>query len=132
MTCFYGPLHMDVPVVANQQELIYISSERTQYVIWKTCRGRWIKRTDRERKSQGNPYYQRDLMMIMVNFFLSSEICRSFETMDLRLDFGTDLAKDTWWTRSWSCSRSPLFTALMLSKGKAWFYTICYQYIYLI
>ena len=27
---FYGPLHMDVPVFVNQQELIYISSVWTQ------------------------------------------------------------------------------------------------------
>ena len=36
---FYGPLHMDVPVLADQQELIYISSVWTQDIVWKTRRG---------------------------------------------------------------------------------------------
>ena len=34
---FYGPLHMDAPVLADQQVLIYISSVRTQDVVRKTC-----------------------------------------------------------------------------------------------
>ena len=29
VTFFYGPLHIDVPVLANQQDLIYISSVQT-------------------------------------------------------------------------------------------------------
>ena len=35
VTFFYGPLHM--PEWADQQELIYINSMRTQDVIWKIC-----------------------------------------------------------------------------------------------
>ena len=42
------PLHMDVPVLAEQQELIDISSVRNQDVIWKTCRERRMMGTDRE------------------------------------------------------------------------------------
>ena len=51
-------------------ELIYVSSVRTQDAIWKTCRERWMIRTDeereRERENQGNSFYQRELMMMMM------------------------------------------------------------------
>ena len=43
------PLHMDVPVLADQQELTYNSSVRTQNVVWKTCRERWMIGTNDER-----------------------------------------------------------------------------------
>ena len=38
----YGPLHMDVPVLVDQQELIYKSSVQTQDVVWKSCQERWV------------------------------------------------------------------------------------------
>ena len=41
VTFFSGPLHMDVPVLTDQQELFCISSVRTLDVVWKTCRDRW-------------------------------------------------------------------------------------------
>ena len=31
------PLHADMPVWADQQEIIYISSVQTQDAVWKTC-----------------------------------------------------------------------------------------------
>ena len=34
---FNGPLYMDVPVLADQQELIYISFMQMLDVVWKTC-----------------------------------------------------------------------------------------------
>ena len=34
---FYGPFLMKMPVLADQQELIYISSLQTLDVVWKTC-----------------------------------------------------------------------------------------------
>ena len=49
---FYGLLHMDLPVLAEQQELIYICSMRTQNVVWMTCRERWVIGTDGEMKSK--------------------------------------------------------------------------------
>ena len=42
---FCGPLHIDVPVLANQQELIYISFVRK---VWKTCLEQWMIGMDRE------------------------------------------------------------------------------------
>ena len=42
---------MNVPVLADQQEVIYISSVRTQDVIWKTCRERRMIGTDGEKES---------------------------------------------------------------------------------
>ena len=33
---------MDVPMLADQQDLIYINSERIQDVIWKICQERWM------------------------------------------------------------------------------------------
>ena len=50
---FYGPLHMDAPVLADQQELIYIRSVRTQDVVWRTCREWWmIGERERERERE--------------------------------------------------------------------------------
>ena len=37
VTFFYGPLHINVSALADQQELIYISSVGTLDVVWKTC-----------------------------------------------------------------------------------------------
>ena len=38
VTFFYGPLHMDVPVLADQQELFHICSLQTQDIVGKVCR----------------------------------------------------------------------------------------------
>ncbi len=43
---------MDVPVLADQQEVIYISDVWTKNVIWKTCRERRKIGTDRERQRE--------------------------------------------------------------------------------
>ena len=40
---------MDVPVLANQQELIYTTSVRTQDVVWKTYWEQWMIGTNGER-----------------------------------------------------------------------------------
>ena len=40
VTFFYGLWHRDVTVLADQRELIYISSVLTQDVVWKTLRER--------------------------------------------------------------------------------------------
>ena len=50
VTFFYGPLHLDVSVLADQEELIYISFVQTQDAVWKTCRKRWTIGTDEERE----------------------------------------------------------------------------------
>ena len=52
VTFFYGPPHMDAPILANRQELIYISSVRTQGVVWRTLWKRWIIGTDGERERE--------------------------------------------------------------------------------
>ena len=49
---FYGPFHMDWPVLADQQELIYINCVQTQHVVWKNCRERWMIGTDEERERE--------------------------------------------------------------------------------
>ena len=54
VTFFFGPLHMDVPVLADQQESIYISFVQTQGVVWRTCRERWTIGMDGE-KELGKP-----------------------------------------------------------------------------
>ena len=41
--------HLDVPLLAEQQELIYISSVRTPVDVLKTCRKRWLIGTDGKR-----------------------------------------------------------------------------------
>ena len=48
MTFFNGPLQMDVPVLANQQELIYVCFVRTQDVVIGPDRER---ERERERES---------------------------------------------------------------------------------
>ena len=40
--CSMNLLHMDMPVLADKQELIYISSVQTQDVVWKTCWEPWM------------------------------------------------------------------------------------------
>ena len=50
VTFSYGPLHMDVPVLADQQEPTYNSSVRTQDVVWITCRERWMIGTNGARE----------------------------------------------------------------------------------
>ena len=42
---------MDMPVLGNQQELIYDSSVLTQDVVWKTCQKWWMIGTNGKRKS---------------------------------------------------------------------------------
>ena len=49
---------MDMPELADQQELIYNSSVRTHDFVRKNCRGRWIIETEEE--SLENPCCQRD------------------------------------------------------------------------
>ena len=85
---FDGPLHMDMPVLVDQQELAYICTEWSQDVIWKTYWERWMigmdrwmngererererekererkNERERERESQKNPRRQRVLMML--------------------------------------------------------------------
>ena len=46
---FSRPLLLDVPVLADQWELMYISSARTPGVFWKTSQDRWTIWTDRKR-----------------------------------------------------------------------------------
>ena len=38
VTFSYGPLHMDVPELADKKELTYNTSVRTQDIVWKICR----------------------------------------------------------------------------------------------
>ena len=52
MTFFYGHLHIDVLVSADQQKLIHISSVLKQDIIWETCWEQWIIGTDVERESR--------------------------------------------------------------------------------
>ena len=39
-------------VLTDQEELIYISSVRTQDAVWKTCRDQWMIGTDEKRESE--------------------------------------------------------------------------------
>ena len=50
----FAAVQMSVLVLANQQELAYNSSGRTQVVVWESYRKRWITETDGERKCQRN------------------------------------------------------------------------------
>ena len=42
MTFSYRPLHMNVPVLADQQELTNNCTVRAQNVVWSTCQEQWI------------------------------------------------------------------------------------------
>ena len=39
VTLFNGPRYMNVPMLADQQQFIHISSVQTQDVVWKTWQG---------------------------------------------------------------------------------------------
>ena len=58
------PLDMKVQVLAVQQEFIYLSSVKTQDIVWKNCRKQWMIGMDGERKSQ-EPLCQREMIMMM-------------------------------------------------------------------
>ena len=45
---------MDVPVIADQQKFIHISSVRTLDVVWKNWWERWVIGTDVERERERN------------------------------------------------------------------------------
>ena len=49
---FFGTLPTDVFVLADKQELIYISSVKTKNENWKTCWEQWIIGMVRERKRE--------------------------------------------------------------------------------
>ena len=51
---FYGPNHMYVPVLADQQELYFISSVRIQDIVRKTCQKQGLD--DDDKKSFVNNY----------------------------------------------------------------------------
>ena len=48
---FYGLLYKNVPMLTDQQELIYICSVRTQDTVWKTCWERRMIETNEEIES---------------------------------------------------------------------------------
>ena len=48
---FYGLLHMDVPVLADQQKLTWIRYVQTLDVIWRICWEWWIIGMDGKRES---------------------------------------------------------------------------------
>ena len=48
----YEPLHMDVPVLADQQELTYNSYVQTQDVISRIYRKQWLLGTYEERERE--------------------------------------------------------------------------------
>ena len=66
---------MDVPVLVDQQEPIYISSVRTQNVCLKTWLDQWMIETDedrekeRERKNQENRHCQCNFVIIMTMIY---------------------------------------------------------------
>ena len=46
-----GSLHTDMPVLADEQELIYICSVWTQDLVWKNCGGQCIIGKNRKRET---------------------------------------------------------------------------------
>ena len=89
---------MDVPVLAHQQELIYISSARIQDVVYRTCQEWRMTGTDeererereRERENQRNPCCQYDLMMKLLYIFTYKSGCF------IHLDFHNYIYKTSW------------------------------------
>ena len=50
---FHVRPNMNLPLLADKQELIYNSFVRTQDVVWKSCQVYWMIRTDGERERGG-------------------------------------------------------------------------------
>ena len=44
--------HMDMSVLADKQELIYIGSVQSQDVVWRTCQKWWMVGMDGEKESK--------------------------------------------------------------------------------
>ena len=57
-----------MPMLGDQQEIIYICSVCTQNVIWKTCQEWWMIGTDGERESQENLPWQQDLIIMKADW----------------------------------------------------------------
>ena len=74
---------------------------------------------------QGNFKYRRLFFWILYNYLY--DINQSYKTVDLCLDFDTDLEKVEWKIGSCLCSRSPFFITLMLFKGRTSCNTTCPQ-----
>ena len=74
---FYGLLHMDTPVLANQQKLAFISSVRTLDAIL-THQERWPVGTDGEIESK-NSYKQLNLIYICIYIYIYIYIKRERE-----------------------------------------------------
>ena len=55
---------MDVPVLDDQQRLIYFSSVRTLDVVWKTCRERWLIGTEREKEREREREREREICTV--------------------------------------------------------------------
>ena len=53
LTFLFGPFHMNVLMLTDQQEVIYICPVQTQDVIWKIYWERWRIGRDRDRERQG-------------------------------------------------------------------------------
>ena len=65
-TYSYGPLHMDEQKRDDQLEPIYNSSVPIQDVALKTPREQWTIETGVAREAQGDPCWQRDMMMMII------------------------------------------------------------------
>ena len=52
LTFFYVPLHIDVLILADQQQLIYLTSVCTQDIVLKTYREQWTIGMDLERNKE--------------------------------------------------------------------------------
>ena len=80
----YGPLHIDVPGLADQQEIIHISFVQTQNIISKTCRKRlvvgWIRR-----ERQENLCCHCDLIMMANIHYLTSRLFHVYEVVSLNI-----------------------------------------------
>ena len=50
----YGPWHIDMPMLVNQQEITYNSSVRKQDKVWKTSQKQWMIEMDGEKENQQN------------------------------------------------------------------------------
>ena len=76
---FYRPRYIDVQVLADQQELIYICSMQTQDIVWKTCRDRLMIGTGGERESGGggNLCCQHDSIIMIYQSSLSLSLSLS-------------------------------------------------------
>ena len=115
-----GPFHMNVPVLANQQELTYNSSAQTQDTVWKTRRKLWMIGTNGERESGKFIQTARldndeiSIIILWSSWFRRAQFLSVYHNIKIYPHAGNHI-----WVESWVFNRFWFYTWKILRYGSA-------------